>query len=182
MNQESPLSIIKEIVSFIVLAAVIVVPIRIFIAQPFIVSGESMYPTFDTGDYLIVDQISYHLHNPNRGDVAVFKYPENPSRFFIKRVIGLPGETVEISGKEVFITDTNGDRFKIDEPYIKLESETNKIEILEDDEYFVMGDNRLNSLDSRSWGPLGEDFIIGRAFIRLLPITKLELLPGSINY
>lgn len=171
---------VKDLIIFAVLAVVIVIPIRIFIAQPFIVSGESMVPTFESGEYLIVDQLSYRLHSPERGDVIIFKYPNNPSRYFIKRVIGLPGETVEIVNDVVHIT--SGDtKIILDEPYITLQRDSNMTMALADDEYFVMGDNRLASLDSREWGPLQEDFITGRALVRLLPFERIDLLPGKYN-
>ena len=83
-----------EIIRFAVIALIIVIPIRMFVAQPFIVSGASMEETFQSGEYLIVDQVSYHLHNPARGDVIVFRYPKDPSKYFIKRIIGLPGDTI----------------------------------------------------------------------------------------
>jgi signal peptidase I len=97
-------SALKEIAIFLVLAIVIVLPIRLFIAQPFVVEGESMHPTFENGDYLIVDELSYHFHQPHRGDVIVFRYPGDPSVFYIKRVIGLPGETMSITKGQVTIT------------------------------------------------------------------------------
>lgn len=172
--------VIKDIVLFALFAIVVVIPIRMYIAQPFIVSGASMVPTFEGGQYLIVDQLSYHLNDPARGDVIVFRYPNNPSRFFIKRVIGLPGETIEIDDNEVFITKKGeSDRTKLNEPYVTLNRETFMVETLLDDEYFVMGDNRLASLDSRSWGPLKKDLIVGRAYIRLLPISDADFLPGE---
>jgi signal peptidase I len=178
-NRESKATaFLRELITFAVVALVIVVPIRLFIAQPFIVSGESMYPTFDTGEYLIVDQLSYKLAEPSRGDVIIFRYPQNPSKFFIKRIIALPGETLELIGSDVYITDTEGSRFKIDEPYVTMHRDTNLTTEMKDGEYFVMGDNRLASLDSRTWGPLPRDHIIGRAYVRLLPFDTIGFLPG----
>lgn len=173
-------SVIKDLVLFALFAIVIVIPIRMYIAQPFIVSGASMVPTFEGGQYLIVDQVSYNFHDPERGDVIVFKYPNDTSRFFIKRIVGLPGETIEIDNDSVFVTKP-GDiqKTKLNEPYVTLNRETFMTAVLEDDEYFVMGDNRLASLDSRSWGPLQEDFIVGRAYLRLLPVGKADFLPGE---
>ncbi len=178
-NRESKATaFLRELITFAVVALVIVVPIRLFIAQPFIVSGESMYPTFDTGEYLIVDQLSYKLREPSRGDVIIFRYPQNPSKFFIKRIIALPGETLELIGSDVYITDTTGSRFKIDEPYVTMHRDTTLTTELKDGDYFVMGDNRLASLDSRTWGPLPRDNIIGRAYVRLLPFDTIGFLPG----
>ena len=169
-----------ELLSFAIIALIIILPIRAFIAQPFIVSGSSMYPTFEDGDYLIIDQISYKLENPERGDVIVFRYPKDPKKFFIKRIIGLPNETVEIKGEEIFIKNTNNkDSFLINEPFIK-NMKTNDISFaLKDGEYFVMGDNRNASSDSRSWGSLQKNLITGKAFLRLLPIKHISISPGE---
>ena len=175
------ISLLKELVTFAIVAVVIVLPLRIFIAQPFIVSGESMFPTFETGQYLIIDQLTYRIHEPVRGDVVVFRYPQDPSKFFIKRIIALPNEKIRIEGKNVIITMTDGTEMTLDEPYIELERE-NQVEMtMGGDEYFVMGDNRLASLDSRVWGPLKRDMITGRAWLRLLPITKVDFLPGDLS-
>ena len=172
-----------DIVRFSLIALIIVIPIRTFIAQPFIVSGASMESTFHTGEYLIVDQLSYELHPPKRGEVIVFRYPKDPSKFFIKRVIGLPGETLSIEGSTVRISNPqypNG--FILDEPYIKsMENGTELTEVLGDREYFVMGDNRDQSSDSRYWGVLQEERIVGRAFVRLFPPSQMDYLPGAIN-
>lgn len=154
--------------------------VRTFIAQPFVVNGASMESTFHTGEYLIVDQLSYELNNPERGEVIIFKYPLKPSRYFIKRIIGLPGETVKIDGLTVQIKEVGSEEFfTLDEPYIEFEKESFSEVTLGEDEYFVMGDNRMASLDSRSWGPLKESFIIGKAFIRLFPVSKIDIFPGS---
>lgn len=154
--------------------------IRTFVAQPFVVSGASMDPTFDTGQYLIVDQISYAFTSPQRGDVIIFKYPLIPSRYFIKRIIALPGETIKIEDTTVSIKEIGQDDFTVlDEPYVELNRESFVETTLADDEYFVMGDNRMASLDSRTWGPLNESFIAGRALMRLFPVTKIDILPGN---
>lgn len=173
---------LKEFVSFILITAAIVIPIRMFIAQPFVVNGESMKPTFETGQYLIVDQLSYKIHEPQRGDVIVFKYPEDETKYFIKRIVGLPGETVEINEKTVEITKTNGEKITLSEPYIKLEKDSFNNTKLADDEYFVMGDNRSASLDSRVWGPLKKYEIVGQAFVRLLPFSEIDYLPGDFDF
>lgn len=172
----------KEIIKFAVLAIVIVLPIRLFIAQPFIVSGGSMDTTFADGQYLIVDQISYRFENPKRGDVIIFKYPLNTKKYFIKRIIGLPSETVEIIGSKINIKnekDKNG--FILKESYVNPEMNRNDhVSIkLKDDEYFVMGDNRTESSDSRIWGPLKRSLITGKPFVRLFPIKKMGVFPGA---
>lgn len=172
-----------EFVKFLLITAIIVLPIRFYIAQPFVVNGESMFPTFKDGQYLIVDQISYNVGKPHRGDVAIFKFPQDTSKFFIKRVIGLPGETVEIKGDEVYITPVGAtEKIKLDEPYIELEREVYETTTLGETEYFVMGDNRLQSYDSRFWGPLDEKYLVGKALLRLLPLNEINYLPGHVNY
>lgn len=171
-----------EIIRFSILAILIVVPIRLFIAQPFVVSGASMEPTFHDGEYLIVDQLTYAFEAPERGSVIIFKYPEDPSKFFIKRVIGLPGETVQLRGKDVIIkNDAHPSGFILDEPYLESarRDSNNSTITLANDEYFVMGDNRKASSDSRVWGPLDENYLVGRAFLRLLPVTRGGVFPGD---
>lgn len=174
----------RELIRFILIAALIIVPFRIFVAQPFIVNGASMDPTFETNQYLIVDQISYQRNEPSRGDVVIFRYPLNPKDFYIKRIIGLPGETVTIRGNEVFIQEVDSaTSYKLEEPYITFQ-DTSNIQlrtILDEKEYFVMGDNRPNSSDSRVWGVLPEEFIKGKAFLRLLPLNKIQYLPGDFD-
>lgn len=172
-----------EFIKFLLITTAIVLPIRFYVAQPFVVNGESMFPTFKDGQYLIVDQISYSLSTPHRGDVAIFKFPQDTSKFFIKRVIGLPGETVEIKGQEVYITPKGStEKIKLDEPYIELRREVYETTTLGDTEYFVMGDNRLQSYDSRFWGPLDQKYLVGRALLRLLPIDEINYLPGKAQY
>ncbi len=172
-----------EIVRFSIIALLIVVPIRMFIAQPFIVSGASMAETFHTGEYLIVDQLSYFFHQPARGDVVIFRYPRDPSKYFIKRIIGVPGDTVRIEGSTVtIVNEANPEGLVLDEPYIRSMRPTGTMEEeLGEREYFVMGDNRDESSDSRMWGVLQEERIIGRAFLRLFPLDVVDVLPGAIE-
>jgi signal peptidase I len=172
-----------EILRFAIIAILIVVPIRVFIAQPFIVSGTSMIPTFEDSEYIIVDQLSYRINEPARGDVVIFKYPKDTSKYFIKRIIGLPGELVTISGTEVKITPADGsDSVILNESYIKNEGVGDVAMTLESDEYFVLGDNRASSFDSRYWGPLNDKYIAGRAFLRLFPVSEIDFLPGKFEY
>ena len=175
----------RNLIFFALLVLIIVLPIRLYVAKPFIVSGTSMFPTFDTWHYLIIDQLSYRLDEPKRGDVIVFRYPQNPSRFFIKRIIGLPGETVTLEGTTTTITnDDHPEGFVLAEPYVDdgHQKETDMVMRLGDDEYFVMGDNRKASADSRYWGPLEEERIVGRAYVRLFPFNDIDLLPGTATY
>ncbi len=179
-EEDHPLA---EIVRFSIIAILIVIPIRVFIAQPFIVSGASMTNTFQSGEYIIIDQVSYHFEEPARGDVIVFRYPRDPSKFFIKRVIGLPGDTITIDDAVVtVINETHPDGLVLDEPYIKsMQPAPSFKEVLGDREYFVMGDNRDQSSDSRSWGVLQEERIVGRAIVRLFPPTGVSYLPGALE-
>lgn len=177
------LSFIKEIAQFVFFAVIIVVPIRVFIAQPYIVSGASMDPTFQSGNYLIVDQLSYRFTEPERGEVIIFRYPVDPSKFFIKRVIGLPLETIRIENGDVaIVNETNPDGIHIEEPYKKEAFTATMTVTLKADEYFVMGDNRNESLDSRIWGPLPKDLIVGRALVRLFPFSETAVFPGFAAY
>lgn len=177
-KKEHPLA---EIVRFALIAIIIVVPIRMFIAQPFIVSGDSMVDTFQSGEYLIVDQVTYYFEEPERGEVIIFRYPRDPSKFFIKRVIGLPGDTIQIiDGEVIIINEENPSGIVLNEPYIgPMPAAAPLTETLGDREYFVMGDNRSKSSDSRAWGVLQEERIIGRALARLFPPTKFALMPGD---
>ena len=146
-----------EFAKIVLLSLAIVLPIRLFIAQPFIVRGASMVPTFQDGEYLIIDELSYLLRQPQRGEVIVFRYPRNPSQFFIKRIIGLPGETVVIDNGSVAVKNNSSpDGFLLDESYLSdtIVTAPNSTTQLGDGEYFVMGDNRLESSDSRGLGVL----------------------------
>lgn len=171
---------ILELVRFALVAVLIVLPIRIFIAQPFIVSGSSMFPTFVNGEYLIVDEISYRLGDPKRDDVVIFRYPNDTKKFFIKRIIGLPNETVDINGSAVTITSKENPKgITLVEPYIKENFDAQTHFELKDDEYFVMGDNRNASSDSRVWGSVPKKLLIGRAFVRLFPVSRVDFMPGD---
>lgn len=169
-----------DLIKFAVVALVIVIPIRMFIAQPFVVSGESMFPTFHDGEYLIVDELSYHIGTPNRGDVIVFHFPKDTKRFFIKRIIGMPNEEISINNGEVIIINKeNPNGIVLSEPYINESFNTTTSFKTGDKEYFVMGDNRNRSSDSRIWGMLPEKLITGRAYLRLLPVKEISYLPGD---
>jgi len=172
---------IWELLKIFIVALIIVIPIRYFLFQPFIVSGDSMVPNFHNGDYLIVDELSYKLGSVNRGDIVVFKFPLNTSQRFIKRVIGLPGETVDVGGGIITITDKNSQKKMLDEskylPDAKEITTGSAHIVLTDKEYFVMGDNRQFSYDSRAWGAVPQDDIIGKVFIRVFPLASLEKVP-----
>ena len=174
-----------ELLKFIVIAAIIILPIRFFVAQPFIVSGESMHPTFENSQYLIVDELTYHFEAPQRGDVIVLKFPLDTSRSFIKRIIGLPGDTVVMNGETVTIKNAaHPQGFTLNEPYISAihQSTTNMTVTLKPGEYFVLGDNRKESADSRYWGTLPADDIIGRPMLRIYPFNEIGTYPGEARY
>jgi signal peptidase I len=175
-------SAMKEILFFVFFALVIVIPLRYFVAQPFVVEGESMHPTFESGDYLIVDELSYRFHAPKRGDVIVFRYPGNTSVFYIKRIVGLPGETVHIDHGVVTITKTDGTSITIPESYVVAEDASySQDTTVTPGNYFVMGDNRPRSSDSRVWGLLPANDIMGRALVRLLPANEIGMFPGTAS-
>jgi len=173
-----------EILRFALIALLIVLPVRWFIAQPFIVSGASMENTFHNNEYLIVDQLSYRFEEPARGDVIIFHYPIDHSKYFIKRVIGLPGETVLINGQTVtIINEENPEGITLTEPYANIGDKDNDVTTtLKEDQYFVLGDNRDHSSDSRVWGVVSREEIVGRAFLRLYPPTRASILPGASNF
>lgn len=161
------------------IAAAIALPIRYFIAQPFIVRGASMEPNFHEREYLVIDELSYFFREPERGEVVVFHYPLNPREYFIKRIIGLPEETVEIKDNGVFITSReHPDGLKLEESYLPagLETRGGVRFSLGSGEYVVLGDNRLFSSDSRSWGVLDRKFITGRAVFRAFPFSRLGVV------
>ncbi len=177
-NIKKYFSVVWDFLKIVIVAAIIVLPIRYFIFQPFIVKGESMVPNFQTGDYLIVDQISYRIDNPQRGDVIVFKYPLDNSQRFIKRIIGLPGETVEVKNGKIIISK-DGENLTLEEkkylPNLKDTDGDLRLTLL-NDQYFVLGDNRQFSYDSRRWGALPKEDIIGRAIFRVFPISMMSYL------
>ncbi len=172
----------KETLRFTFLALIIVIPFRIFIAQPFLVNGASMEPTFENGNYLIVDQLSYRFTEPKRGSVLIFKYPVDPKKYFIKRIIGLPGETVKINGGKItIINNEHSEGFELTEEYITFPKNDTQTTEVKNGEYFVMGDNRAGSLDSRYWGTLKEEYIIGRPIFQLFPLQEISVWPGEKN-
>lgn len=187
--------LILEMVKVFFLAVVIIIPVRVFLFQPFFVQGSSMEPNFEDGEYLVISEFGYkqtgitftdNLHfvvrsfkNIERQDIAVFHYPKNTEQFFIKRVIGLPGEAVEVrGGKVVIYNKTHPEGFALDEhSYIgedTITQDSPRVE-LKDDEYFMMGDNRMFSYDSRSIGPIKKDKIVGRVLLRAWPVERFSL-------
>ena len=176
------LSDFLDYLKIIIIAAIIVVPIRYFLFQPFLVRGFSMEPNFQQNDYLFIDELTHKFQEPKRGETIIFKPPERSSAPFIKRVIGLPGEEIEIKDGQIIITK-NGEQQILDESsYLPQNTYTSgnlKIS-LKENEYFVLGDNRLNSSDSRVFGPLPRENIIGRVFLRVFPLTNFDKIEAPI--
>ncbi|MFH1315545.1 MAG: signal peptidase I [Candidatus Uhrbacteria bacterium] len=176
---------ILEVVQIVIISAAIIIPIRYFLIQPFYVKGASMEPSYYDHEYLIIDEITYRFNQPERGQVVVFRYPLDQSQFFIKRVIGLPGETVEVSDGAVTIFNIdNPGGVVLDEEYLNNTQTFGKKRVaLNADEYFVLGDNRDESLDSRRFGPIRESDIVGRVWIRGLPLSRLGMFePPEYNF
>ena len=162
-----------EVLEVVLISVVTVFIIRNFLAQPFLVSGASMEPNFSHGNYLIIDEVTYRFREPERGEVIVFRYPKDRSVYFIKRIIGLPGERVVVKNSAVNVYQ-NGEK-------VLTESGTSgSTEItLGENKYFVLGDNRYNSFDSRNWGPVEKKDIIGIARLRVLPLNEFELIHAN---
>ena len=166
-------------------ALIIISALHWFVLEPFVVSGDSMVPSFSSGQYLVIDEVTYYFHKPQRGDVIVFRYPLDPSQFFIKRLIGIPGDTVTIAHGVVSVRPKGSDTaYPITEPYVAAanrKDETSTI-TLSDDEYFVLGDNRNASFDSRTWGPVPGRYIIGQPVLRIFPLQTFTLFPGAYHF
>lgn len=191
-----------EIVKTIAGVAIFVIFFRFFVVQPFYIIGSSMLPDFHEGEYLFIDEASYHFRTPARGEVVVFRHPDErcsafvdnnkvlktvvqgPCKSYIKRIIGLPGETVMVrDGRVIIANEQYPSGFTMTEDYIEPGVKTlgNLNVKLANDEYFVLGDNREPnaSSDSREWGPLKKDYIIGRAWLRLLPVSEVSFIPKA---
>ncbi|MBT5503624.1 signal peptidase I [Candidatus Falkowbacteria bacterium] len=171
-----------DLLKVVCVSLAIIIPVRYFLIQPFYVKGASMEPSFYDHEYLIIDEISYRFNDPSRGDIIVFKYPKDPSQYFIKRIIGLPGEVVDISDNRVYIhgADDNKQKFLLEEnEYLPDENRTldSRKWTLGPDEYYVMGDNREYSLDSRRFGPVDSSLIIGRVWFRGWPFWRFTTFP-----
>lgn len=179
-------TIFFDLIESVVVALSIFVVIYLFLVQPHMVKGASMDPTFHDGQYILTDKISYRIHTPKRGDVVVFKAPMNPDFDYIKRIIGLPEDTIAISDGKVLV---NGQ--PLSDEYIQTDTillpgqyiqEGERITVGEN-EYFVLGDNRSHSADSRQWGMVPKNDIIGRVFFRYWPVNQFGLIqkPSEFN-
>lgn len=158
--------------------------LRLAVFQPYIVEGASMAPYFATHDYLIVDKLSYHFTQPDRGDIIVFRYPNDPRTNYVKRIIGLPGEQVIIeNGKVRIINAANPAGFELDESFyltdnIKttLPAASRSEFTVTPDHFFVMGDNRPASSDSREWGLLPRENVVGRVAVKAYPLSQATIV------
>jgi signal peptidase I len=194
-EETQPKGMMREIFEFVwetakvvLLSLVIILPVRYYLIQPFFVDGSSMVPNFHDKEYILVDKWTYRLGEPERGDVIIFKYPGDPSQYFIKRIIGLPGETVLVTGNNtVQIFNTRyPDGFTLNERgYLPTTNPTycgaqktwcSKKVTLKEKEYFVLGDNREHSSDSRFFGPVAQSYFAGMAWLRLWPFTDARFI------
>lgn len=175
-----------DTIETIVIAAAIFVVVYLFLVQPHQIRGQSMLPTFHDREYILTDKVSYRFGDPERGDIIVFQAPKDHELDYIKRLIGLPGEKIRIQNGAVYIYNTkNPEGTKLSEPYLANAftahgtfAEEGKIIALGDDEYFVMGDNRPGSSDSRTWGPVTRKEIVGRVWLRYWPLDKISFVKG----
>lgn len=179
VRTKRPLGLIGEMIKVALISLAIILPVRYFLIKPFYVNGASMEPNYYDHEYLIIDEISYRFNAPMRGDVVVFRYPGDPKQYFIKRVIGLPGEQIVLKDNKITIyNSTHQDGIKVDEPYLASDEVTagELDKTLGVDEYFVFGDNRHASLDSRRFGPIHKSAIVGRTWLRGWPLDRVGVL------
>lgn len=176
------LSFIVETIKVFILAAAIILPIRYFLIQPFYVKGASMEPNFYDHEYLMINEISYRFAEPERGDIAVFRFPRDPKQFFIKRIVGMPGETLEIKNGDVLLYDPVTNKWlPINESWYLSDDVVTAVNgqsghyTLADDEFLLFGDNRTHSLDSRNFGPVKKSLIIGKVWFRGWPLDRIKL-------
>lgn len=168
-------SFLWELARIVIVAFVIMIAFRFLVAEPFIVSGSSMVPNFHDREYLVINKLTYRFNEPKRGDVVVFRYPKDKTQYFIKRIIGLPGEKIKVqNGQAIVINSEHPEGSALTEPYLSNQDITfgkdDQI-TLGTDQYFVMGDNRLASSDSRVWGVLPKRDIVGTAWLRVFPLS-----------
>jgi len=175
-----------ELVKIIVISLVIIIPVRYFLIQPFYVKGASMEPNFYDHEYLIIDEITYRFRDPERGEIIVFRYPRNPQEYFIKRIIGLPGEKIAFRDGGIYIFNSaHPDGYRLAEDNYLAEgvmtySLTEEPITIGENEYFVLGDNRYASSDSRRWGSLPRGDIVGRVIIRAWPFAALAKFEAPV--
>lgn len=163
-----------ELIKIVILAGVTIGVVRYFLFKPFYVKGQSMEPNYLEKDYLIIDELSYRFREPQRGEVVVFKAPITNKDFYLKRILGLPGERIKIEDKKVIIyNDDHPQGIVVEELYLDENTSGSIIQTLGPDQYFVMGDNRDSSYDSRRFGPIDRKNIVGRSLLRGWPFTRV---------
>jgi signal peptidase I len=184
-EDERPSSLLLWVISIVVIVKLV----QIFLVQPFIVDGGSMLPTFHNKEFLLVDKLSYRLHEAHRGDIAIFRLYEggtNPysGKHLIKRVIGLPGERVAVrNGVTTIYNKEHPEGFTLDESYVTYKDLEKDVDVtLDDHHYFMMGDNRAQSYDSRDWGPLDAANLRGQVLFRIYPFDTASYEPGRVAY
>ena len=174
-----------EVFKVVVISLAIIIPVRYFLIKPFYVKGASMEPNFYDHEYLIIDEISYRFADPDRGDSVVFRYPFDRSQYFIKRIIGLPGEKIKVSGGEVLVFNSATAEYEVlVEDYLLPAMKTlGEVEVeLGVDEYYLLGDNRLASLDSRAFGSIKRQDIVGRTWLRGWPFYRIGIISNNLEY
>ncbi|MBT5819946.1 MAG: signal peptidase I [Candidatus Magasanikbacteria bacterium] len=174
-----------EVIKIVVLAAITVGIVRYFLFKPFYVKGESMVPNFQPSDYLIIDELSYRFRPPQRGEAIVFRAPMQVQKdYYLKRVIGLPGERIQVEDNKIIVFNEEYPKgVLVKEEYIIEETPGSVSYVLGEDQYFVLGDNRDASYDSRRFGPIHKDAIVGRTWIRGWPIDTVEIFqPPQYNF
>jgi len=169
--------VLLEFIKVAVLAGVTIIFIRHFLFKPFYVKGASMEPNFHEREYLIIDELSYRFRPPERGEVVVFRYPDDPKEYFLKRIVGLPGERVKIAeGKVIIYNKEYPEGMVVDENYLgEVPTRGEKITSLGEDQYYVLGDNRDNSFDSRRFGAVDKEAMVGRVWLRGWPLNRAEI-------
>jgi len=183
-STQKVIQFVWDLVKVVLVSLAIIIPVRYFLIQPFYVKGASMEPSFYDHEYLIINEITYRFNEPERGDIVVFKYPKDPSQYFIKRIIGLPGETVEVRDNHIYVTNSDGRKMILDETTYLEEGERTISKTkwtLGPDELYVMGDNRDYSLDSRSFGPVSRDLVVGKVWFRGWPVWRLTFF-DDVDY
>jgi signal peptidase I len=168
-----------DILEVVVFAIAIFLFVYLLILRPHKIKGASMEPNYPDGEYLLTEKISYYRQNPQRGDVVVFKPPVTEDDEFIKRVIGVPGETISFQNGKVYVNNQELEESYIDVPtYGSTFLSDGKEYTVPEGQYFVLGDNRPHSSDSRVWGPITKDKVNGKAWLIYWPITKVGVVPG----
>jgi signal peptidase I len=164
-----------QFLEIVLLVILIVLPVRLFLFEPFFVLGDSMLPNYENYDYLIIEKISYRLTEPKRGDVIIFRPPVSARAYYIKRLVGLPSETLKIEDGRIYVYNSSTPSgFVLNEPYLTSKFTPGNYEFkLKQGEYLVLGDNREESYDSRKWGSIHKRQITGRVLVRVIPLREI---------